>query len=118
MKITSAEFTQSIPDLKKLPYKKLNLPQVVFFGRSNVGKSSLINSLVAKKKLVKTSSSPGKTTFFNFFLINRSFFIIDSPGYGFAKVPQKVKKEPWEKKFKEVFLRKLVFKFGAFAKKY
>ena len=71
MKITSAEFTQSIPDLKKLPYKKLNLPQVVFFGRSNVGKSSLINSLVAKKKLVKTSSSPGKTTFFNFFLINQ-----------------------------------------------
>ena len=53
MKITSAEFTQSIPDLKKLPYKKLNLPQVVFFGRSNVGKSSLINSLVAKKKISK-----------------------------------------------------------------
>ena len=105
MKITSAEFTQSIPDLKKLPSKKLNLPQVVFFGRSNVGKSSLINSLVAKKKLVKTSSSPGKTTFFNFFLINRSFFIIDSPGYGFAKVPQKVKKE-WENQFR-ILLSKL-----------
>ncbi len=104
MKITSTEFIQSIPDLKKLPVKKFNLPQVVFFGRSNVGKSSLINSLVGKKKLVKTSSSPGKTTFFNFFLINKSFFIIDAPGYGFAKVPQKIKKE-WENQFKILLSR-------------
>ncbi len=63
------------------------LPHVSFFGRSNVGKSSMINSLVGKKNLVKTSKKPGKTREANFFLINNSFYIVDFPGYGYAKIP-------------------------------
>ncbi len=82
MKINSAVFVKGIVrwDDFDLPV----LPQVAFIGRSNVGKSSLINHLLNRKKLVKTSGTPGKTQMLNFFLINDSFYLVDLPGYGFA----------------------------------
>ena len=83
MKILKAEFTKSvIGDDYGL---KDNLPHIAFFGRSNVGKSSVINSLVGRKNLVKTSKTPGKTRVANFFRINDSFYLVDFPGYGYAK---------------------------------
>jgi len=69
------------------------VPQIVFIGRSNVGKSSVINSIVNKKDLAKTSSFPGRTQQINIFLIDKSFYLVDVPGYGFAKLP----KEDWNK---------------------
>jgi len=71
-------------------------PQIGFAGRSNVGKSSLLNKLAGRKKLAKVSSTPGKTRSINFFLVNDRFYFVDLPGYGFAKVP-KVEKEKWVK---------------------
>ncbi|HBU06723.1 MAG TPA: YihA family ribosome biogenesis GTP-binding protein [Candidatus Magasanikbacteria bacterium] len=68
-------------------------PQIVFIGRSNVGKSSVINSLVNQKNLARTSSFPGRTQEINVFLINKAFYLIDLPGYGFAKVPEKVREK-------------------------
>ena len=83
MKISKAEFAKGvIGDDYSL---KDNLPHVAFFGRSNAGKSSVINSLVGKKGLVKTSKIPGKTREANFFRINDSFYFVDFPGYGYAK---------------------------------
>lgn len=90
MKITSAEFITSAVKPEQYPVR--GLPEVAFVGRSNVGKSSLLNSLVNRKKLAMTSSSPGKTRLINFFLINDSFYFVDLPGYGFAKVSQGIKK--------------------------
>lgn len=84
MKITSIEFVGSVAKLKQLP--KIRLPEIAFSGRSNVGKSSLINSLVNRKKLAKTSSTPGKTRLLNYFSINEFFYMVDLPGYGYAKV--------------------------------
>ena len=89
MKITSAEFITSA--VKKTHYPQPSLPEVAFAGRSNVGKSSLINTLVNKKHLVKTSSRPGRTQTLNFFLINKKVCFVDLPGYGFAEVPLKVR---------------------------
>jgi len=68
-------------------------PQIAFAGRSNVGKSTLLNRLVGRKKVAKVSATPGKTRALNFFLINESFYFVDLPGYGFAKVPRKVREE-------------------------
>ena len=68
-------------------------PQVVFIGRSNVGKSSVINSLVNQKNLARTSSFPGRTQQINIFLINKAFYLVDLPGYGFAKVPKEVREQ-------------------------
>jgi len=83
MKISKAEFVKGvIGDDYGL---KDNLPHIAFFGRSNAGKSSVINSLVGKKNLVKTSKIPGKTREANFFRINNSFYFVDFPGYGYAK---------------------------------
>ncbi len=90
MKIISAEFIKSAVD--PAHYPKEDIPEVAFVGRSNVGKSSLINSLLNRKKLVKVSSTPGKTQLINFFKINNQFFFVDLPGYGFASVPDVVKK--------------------------
>ncbi|MDY7034343.1 MAG: ribosome biogenesis GTP-binding protein YihA/YsxC [Thermodesulfobacteriota bacterium] len=90
MKITSAEFV--ISAWRSSDYPKCSLPEVAFAGRSNVGKSSLINVLVNRKKLVKTSSTPGKTQSINFFNINNTIMFVDLPGYGFAKVPMSVRK--------------------------
>lgn len=90
MKVVSAEYITSVVSAKKSP--TLRGPEFAFAGKSNVGKSSLINCLVNKKKLVKTSSTPGKTQMINFFGINDKLYFADLPGYGFAKVPASVRK--------------------------
>lgn len=86
MKITKAIFAGSSPRLKDKP--KAKHPEFAFIGRSNVGKSSLINSLCQHKGLAKTSSTPGKTLLVNHFLINDSWYLVDLPGYGYAKISQ------------------------------
>jgi len=91
MIIKSAEFVISAAKTSQYPIDPF--PEIAFAGRSNVGKSSLINTLVNRKQLVKTSSTPGRTQLINFFCINRSFFLVDLPGYGYAKVPAYVQKK-------------------------
>lgn len=90
MKITSAEFVMSNSNVAKCPNEPL--PEYAFIGRSNVGKSSLINMLVDKKGLAKTSGRPGKTQLINHFKINKNWFLVDLPGYGYARVSKKDKK--------------------------
>ncbi len=90
MKITSAEFVKSA--VWPPQYPPATLPEIAFVGRSNVGKSSLINTLVGRKNLAKTSNTPGRTQLINFFTINEKISFVDLPGYGFAKVSQSVKK--------------------------
>lgn len=92
MKITSSEFLCSAA--KKGQYPDESLPEIAFAGRSNVGKSSLLNLLTNRRSLAKVSSSPGKTRTINFFLINGEFRIVDLPGYGYAKV-SKAESESW-----------------------
>lgn len=94
MEILHTEYLISSPDITHCP--KGILPEVAFIGRSNVGKSSLINMLSNKKELAKVSSSPGKTQMINHFLINKNMFWVDLPGYGFAKVSQS-KRMAWAK---------------------
>ena len=94
MKVNSAEFIKSAVDQSHWPNSPL--PEVAFLGRSNVGKSSLINSLLNRKKLARTSNTPGRTQAINFFDINESFVFVDLPGYGYAKVPKKMR-ESWGK---------------------
>jgi len=84
MKITTAEFISSYADIKKCPAP--DKPEFAFIGRSNVGKSSLINMLTGTRKLAKTSVTPGKTQTINHFLINNSWYLVDLPGYGYANV--------------------------------
>ncbi|HYW96226.1 MAG TPA: ribosome biogenesis GTP-binding protein YihA/YsxC [Bacteroidales bacterium] len=84
MKITSSEFIKSSAKIAECP--KPGYPEIAFIGRSNVGKSSLINLLTARKNLAKTSVSPGKTRLINHFLINSRWYLVDLPGYGYAKV--------------------------------
>jgi GTP-binding protein len=86
MKITSAKFMASASDPASFPRDRR--PEVAFIGRSNVGKSSLINSLLGVRGLARTSTTPGRTQAINFFLINESFTFVDLPGYGYAKVSQ------------------------------
>ena len=86
MKITSVEFVKSVADIDQIP--KDHLKEIAISGRSNVGKSSLINCLLNRKKLAKISSTPGKTRLLNYYRINNQFFLVDLPGYGFAKVPK------------------------------
>lgn len=88
MKILSAEFVTSAAKPKQFPSD--GRPQVAFAGRSNVGKSSLINAVLNRRSLVKTSATPGKTQLVNFFLINGQFYCVDLPGYGYAKAPRSV----------------------------
>lgn len=90
MKISSARFVESVFNSGDLP--KPYMAEIAFSGRSNVGKSSLINTLLNRKGVAKTSSSPGKTQSINFIEINNSLFFVDLPGYGYAKVPVSVKK--------------------------
>ena len=90
MHVKSAEFVTSA--VKPGQYPPPDYPEVAFAGRSNVGKSSLINKLVNRKRLVKTSSTPGRTQLINFFMVNGDLSLVDLPGYGYAKVPQAVKK--------------------------
>ena len=95
MKINQAEFIISNTDYKKCP--EPNFPEYAFIGRSNVGKSSLINSLTGKKALAKISGTPGKTQLINHFLINQSWYLVDLPGYGYAKTSKGLRQ-----KFKEI----------------
>ena len=83
MKIKSAEYVISNADARKCP--EGNIPEYAFIGRSNVGKSSLINMLTERTALAKTSATPGKTLLINHFLINKEWYIVDLPGYGYAK---------------------------------
>ena len=94
MQIKTAVFTQSCVVLEKCP--KTQLPEYAFIGRSNVGKSSLINMLTGKKGLAKVSGEPGKTRIINHFLINDSWFLVDLPGYGYAKASHAARAD-WEK---------------------
>ena len=91
MKITSAEFLKSA--LKEGDWPRDQTPEIAFLGRSNVGKSSLINSLLGVSGLARTSSTPGRTQALNFFLINRRFRFVDLPGYGYARAPKELKAE-------------------------
>jgi len=90
MLIKSAEFIMSNSDVAKCP--KDRLPEYAFIGRSNVGKSSLINMLMQRKNLAKTSGRPGKTQLINHFLINKNWYLVDLPGYGYARVSKSSKK--------------------------
>jgi len=81
-------FLTSVFDLKQLPPQEI--PEIAFAGRSNVGKSSLLNCLVKRRNLVKTSAKPGKTQSLNFFLLDNSIYLVDLPGYGYARVSKKV----------------------------
>lgn len=91
VKIVSAEFIKSAVNKSDFPKEKL--PEIAFVGRSNAGKSSLINTLVNRKGLAKTSSTPGRTRLVNFFRVNHKLTFVDLPGYGYAKVSASVRKE-------------------------
>lgn len=103
MEITKAEFVVSNSEYKKCPAP--NIPEYAFIGRSNVGKSSLINMLTNQSKLAKVSGQPGKTQLINHFKINDSWYLVDLPGYGFAKV-SKGQREKWQKFIKEYILNR------------
>jgi GTP-binding protein len=98
MKITSAEFVKSA--FNQSHYTTDGLPEVAFLGRSNVGKSSLLNSLLQRKGLARTSNTPGRTQSINFFLINETLYFTDLPGYGYAKV-SKTMRADWGKMAEE-----------------
>jgi GTP-binding protein len=91
MKILSAEFVLSAKE--PAHYPPAVLPEIAFAGRSNVGKSSLINTLLNRKKLARTSNTPGRTQEINFFRVNDRFAFVDLPGYGYAKVPESIRKQ-------------------------
>ncbi len=103
MIIRSATFIKSSPTEKDCPVSKL--PELGFIGRSNVGKSSLINMLTGYSRLAKTSGEPGKTRTINHFLINEAWYLVDLPGYGYAKVPMKLR-EKWMKSTYEYILKR------------
>ena len=96
MKIYSAELVSSAPDPSRFP--RDDLPEIAFIGRSNVGKSSLINSLLGQRGLARTSSTPGRTRLIHFFRINGRFYFVDCPGYGYAKVSKEMRFE-WTRLF-------------------
>jgi len=102
MEIKEARFIVSNSSVEKCPNP--DKPEYAFIGRSNVGKSSLINMLTNKKSLAKTSGTPGKTQLINHFIINNEWYLVDLPGYGYAKVPKK-EKVKWEQ-----FLRRYILK--------
>ena len=91
MKVVNSVFEKSSKSIDQCPESKL--PEYALVGRSNVGKSSLINSLLNNKKIAKTSSTPGKTILINHFKINESFYLVDLPGYGYATLSKKIKEE-------------------------
>lgn len=94
------EFHKAVYSIKDLP--KQGYPELILCGRSNVGKSSFINSVFSKKNLAKTSSTPGKTRALNYYLINNNFFLVDLPGFGYAKVSKK-ERDYWEKIISDYF---------------
>lgn len=101
--VKSAEFVKSSPDYRQSP--KADRAEFAFIGRSNVGKSSLINALVNKKDLAKTSSQPGKTQLINHFLVNSQWYLVDLPGYGYARV-SKSNRYAWGKMIKNYMLKR------------
>lgn len=103
MKITTAEFISSYADVKKCPPP--DKPEFAFIGRSNVGKSSLINMLTNSRKLAKTSVTPGKTQTINHFLVNNAWYLVDLPGYGYASV-SKSTREGFGKMIEEFVLKR------------
>lgn len=103
MKIHSAEFVVSNTDIRLCPTP--NLPEYAFIGRSNVGKSSLINSLTNNGNLAKTSGKPGKTQLINHFIINKNWYLVDLPGYGFAKT-SKSNRKTWQKFINDYLLQR------------
>ncbi len=103
MQISEATFLVSNTTIEKCPAP--TLPEYAFIGRSNVGKSSLINMLTAKKNLAKTSGTPGKTRLINHFLINTKWYLVDLPGYGYAKV-SKESKATWDKMIRDYLLKR------------
>lgn len=103
MIVKTAEFVVSNDTVEKCP--KDNKPEYAFIGRSNVGKSSLINMITGNKKLAKTSARPGKTQLINHFLINGDWYIVDLPGYGYAKA-SKSSREKWEKFISEYLTKR------------
>jgi GTP-binding protein len=100
MAVQSATFVTSVPAYRDCPPE--TLPEICFSGRSNVGKSSMINAVVNRKKLVKTSNMPGKTRAINFFLIDEKWFLVDLPGYGYAKVSRS-ERERWDRESREYY---------------
>ena len=100
MNLQIAEFITSITDMSKLP--KDGLPQIVFSGKSNVGKSSVINRVLNRKNFARVGETPGKTVHINFFRIDNRAYFVDLPGYGYAKVP-KAEKERWGKLMEQYF---------------
>ena len=113
MKITKAKFLISAPSLNECP--DINLPEFALIGRSNVGKSSFINSVVNIKGLAKTSNTPGKTKLINLFSVNDKFIFADLPGYGYAKVTDKTRNQ-WQKNLENYLLkslrRKTAYRYG------
>ena len=107
MKVLTSDYLTGA--VKKEQYPTLERPEIAFVGRSNVGKSALINRLLNRKKLAQTSSTPGKTRIINFYNINNSFHLVDLPGYGFAKVPLSVK-ESWRSMIEEYLTGRLPLK--------
>lgn len=103
MKINTAKFITSAPTIKECP--SLGLPEFALIGRSNVGKSSFINTIVNQKGLAKTSNKPGKTRLINLFNINESFVIADLPGYGYAQVSKKMQ-DDWQKNIEKYLINR------------
>lgn len=101
--VRTAEFVSSASAFQQCPPPKF--PEFAFIGRSNVGKSSLINMLCRKKELARTSSTPGKTQLINHFIINDTWYLVDLPGYGFAKV-SRTQRGKWEKMIKDYFSKR------------
>lgn len=100
MNLHNAEFIRSAASLEACP--KDGLPQIAFAGRSNVGKSSVINRLLLRKNFARVGEAPGKTTHINYFLIDKALYLVDLPGYGYAKVP-KAEKERWARLIEAYF---------------
>jgi len=103
MKIHSVEYLKAAPRWEEGPQDRL--PEIAMIGRSNVGKSSLINFLLGRKKAAYVSKTPGKTQLIQFFLINRSFYLVDLPGYGYARTPKKMRKS-WGKMVDEYLIKR------------
>lgn len=101
--IKKAEFLGVFVDIKNLP--EGDLPEIAIVGRSNVGKSSLINKLTNRKNLAKSSSTPGKTRTINYYLINEQFYLVDLPGYGYARV-SKVEKRKWNQMMENYLVKR------------
>ena len=107
MKIKSIKFSGTVKNINKIPF--VRLPEIAFAGRSNVGKSSLINCLINRKNLASTSSTPGKTRVINYYCVNERYYLVDLPGYGYAKVSQQ-ERQSWRKLIESYLIENLFLK--------